>query len=230
MNASKYIFLSLILYYFAINFAFANDNILIISPENNDTSSYSYQTNHQLEKIIINNNKKTENANKIQFEDDNSDEEIIKVEQKQNNHTKNESVPNRKTHSNIKKNDHIDIIENEIEITVASDSATENKATAITTLDSQEEITTLAAASTILNNASARSIDYEAKLIEFNVQDKTKEHMKNKNEINFNYNNLLYYLLYVFSLLFIFCFVGLIKEIIKRRKSKMKVAYNEKSN
>lgn len=225
MNATKYIFLSLILYCFAINFSFANDNTLIISPEN-DTPSY--QTNHQPEKIVIHSNKKTENANKIQFEDDNPNEEIINIEQ--NNHAKHESVPNRKTHSNIKKNDHIDIIENEVEITIASDSATENKATAITTLDGQEEITTLAAASTILNNASARSIDYEAKLIEFNVQDKTKEHMKNKNEINFNYNNLLYYLLYVFSLLFIFCFVGLIKEIIKRRKSKMKVAYNEKSN
>lgn len=223
MNASKYIFLSLILYYFAINFAFANDNILIISPENNDTSSYSYQTNHQLEKIIINNNKKTENANKIQFEDDNSDEEIIKVEQKQNNHTKNESVPNRKTHSNIKKNNNVNIIE----VNIASDSS-------ISVAMPENEVRnstadTLAASSTI-DNRTASGIAYEAKLIEFNIQDNTKKHIEDKNTINFNYNNLLYYLLYVFSLLFMFCFIGLIKEIIKRRKSKMKVVSNEKSN
>ena len=87
---------------------------------------------------------------------------------------------------------------------------------------------TLAASSTI-NNKTASGIAYEAKLIEFNVQDKTK-HIENKEEIHFNYNNLLYYLLYVFSLFFIFCLIGLIKEIINRRKSKMKVVPNEKSN
>ena len=225
MNASKYIFLSLILYYFAINFAFANDNILIISPENNDTSSYSYQTNHQLEKIIINNNKKTENTNKIQFEDDNSDEEIIKVEQKQNNHTKNESVPNRKTHSNIKKNNDINIIEDEMEIDIASDSSV-----AVTENEVKKNTEDTLAASTINNNETVSDIVYEAKLIEFNIQDKTKEHIENQDKINFNYNNLLYYLLYVFSLLFIFCFIGLIKEIIKRKTSKMKDINNVQSN
>ena len=43
MNTTKYIFLSLIFYCFAINFSFANDDTLIISPKN-DTPSY--QTNH----------------------------------------------------------------------------------------------------------------------------------------------------------------------------------------
>ena len=109
MNATKYIFLSLILYCFAINFSFANDDTLIISPKN-DTPSY--QTNHQPEKIVIHSNKKTENTNKIQFEDDNPDEEIINIEQ--NNHAKHESIPNRKTHSNIKKNNNVNIIEDDI--------------------------------------------------------------------------------------------------------------------
>lgn len=219
MKASKYIFLSFILYFFAINFAFANDDTLMISSEN-ETSSY--QNNNQSEKIIIHGNKKTENINKIQFKDDNPDEEIIKIEQ--NNHKKNEFVSNRKTHSNIKKNNNLDIIEDDLDVDIASDSRVVIAESEV----KNNTADTLAASSTI-NNKTASGIAYEAKLIEFNVQDKTK-HIENKEEISFNYNNLLYYLLYVFSLFFIFCLIGLIKEIINRRKSKMKVAPNEKSN
>ena len=220
MKASKYIFLSSILYFFAINFAFANDGTLMISSEN-ETSSY--QNNNQSEKIIIHGNKKTKNINKIQFEDDNPDEEIIKIEQ--NNHAKHESIPNRKTHSNIKKNNNVNIIEDDIASNI-------NIALAVSMPENEVKnntADTLAASSTI-DNRTANGISYEAKLIEFNIQDNTKKHIEDKDKINFNYNNLLYYLLYVFSLLFMFCFIGLIKEIIKRRKSKMKVVSNEKSN
>ena len=222
MNASKYIFFSFILYCFTINLSFANDDTLTISSEN-DTPNY--QTNHQSDKIIIHNNKKIEDNNKIQFEDDNPDEEIIKIEQ--NNHAKNESVSNRKTHSNIKKNNDVNIIEDEMEIDIASDSGI---ATPIAMPENEVKNTSdnTISASTI-DNRIASGIAYEAKLIEFKDQDKTK-HIENKEEINFNYNNLLYYLLYVFSLFFIFCLIGLIKEIIKRRKYKMKVVSNEKSN
>lgn len=219
MNATKYIFLSLIFYCFAINFSFANDDTLIISPKN-DTPSY--QTNHQPEKIVIHSNKKTENTNKIQFEDDNQDEEIINIEQ--NNHAKHKSVPNQKTHSNIKKNNNLDIIEDDLYVYIASDSSV-----VIAKSEVKNNTTDTLAASSTINNKTASGIAYEAKLIEFNVQDKTK-HIENKEEIHFNYNNLLYYLLYVFSLFFIFCLIGLIKEIINRRKSKMKVVPNEKSN
>lgn len=222
MNAHKYILLSYILYCFAINFAFANEYTLIISPEN-ETSSY--QTNHQPEKIIIHGNKKTENTNKIQFEDDNtpdnnSNEDSVKMEQ--NNH---ESVTNRKTHSNIRKNNNVNIIEDEMEVDVASDSSM-----AVATPENEVKNTTddTISASTV-DNRTASGIVYEAKLIEFNIQDKTK-HIENKEEIHFNYNNLLYYLVYVFSLFFIFCLIGLIKEIMKRKKSKMKAVSNEKSN
>lgn len=220
MKASKYILLSFILYCFAINFAFANDDTLMISPDN---ETYSYQTNHQAEKIIIHGNKKIENTNKIQFTDDNPDEEIIKIEQ--NNHAKHESVPNRKTHLNIRKNNDVNIIEDEMEVDVASDSSM-----VVATPENEVKNTTddTISASTV-DNKTASGIAYEAKLIEFNVQDKTKP-IENKEEIYFNYSNLLYYLLYVFSLFFIFCLIGLIKEIIKRRKSKMKVVSNEKSN
>ena len=225
MNASKYIFLTFILYCFAINFAFANEDTLIISPEN-ETSVY--QTNHQPEKIIIHNHKKTENTNKIQFEDENitvnnTNENSVNIEQ--NNHEKHESVPNRKTHSNIRKNNNINIIDDDLEVGIASDNSVgvvmQENEVKNTNDDTQ-------VASTI-DNRTASGIAYEAKLIEFNVQDKTKP-IENKEEIHFNYNNLLYYLLYVFSLFFIFCLIGLIKEIIKRRKSKMKVVSNEKSN
>ena len=223
MNAHKYILLSYILYCCSINFTFANDDTLMISPEN-ETSSY--QTNP--EKIIIHGNKKTENTNKIRFEDENitdnnTNEDSVNIEQ--NNHEKHESVPNRKTHSNIRKNNNINIIDDDLEVDIASDNSVgvvmQENEVKNTNDDTQ-------AASTI-DNRTASGIAYEAKLIEFNVQDKTKP-IENKEEIRFNYNNLLYYLLYVFSLFFIFCFIGLIKEIIKRRKSKMKVVSNEKSN
>lgn len=228
MNASKYIFFSSILYCFAINFAFANEDTLIISPEN-DTSVY--QTNHQPEKIIIHNNKKTENTNKIRFEDENiidnntnTNEDSLNIEQ--NNHEKHESVSNRKTHSNIRKNNNLNIIEDDLDVDIASDSSMTTVAMPENEVKNTNDDTQ--AASTI-DNRTASEIAYEAKLIEFNVQDKTKP-IENKEEIHFNYNNLLYYLLYVFSLFFIFCLIGLIKEIIKRRKSKMKVVSNEKSN
>lgn len=219
MNAHKYILLFYILYCCSINFTFANDDTLMISPEN-ETSSY--QTNP--EKIIIHGNKKTENTNKIQFTDDNPDEEIIKIEQ--NNHEKHESVSNRKTHSNIRKNNNLNIIEDDLDVDIASDSSMTTVVMPENEVKNTNDDTQ--AASTI-DNRTASEIAYEAKLIEFNVQDKKKP-IENKEEIHFNYNNLLYYLLYVFSLFFIFCLIGLIKEIIKRRKSKMKVVANEKSN
>lgn len=219
MNAHKYILLSYILYCCSINFTFANDDTLMISSEN-ETSSY--QTNP--EKIIIHGNKKTENTNKIQFTDDNPDEEIIKIEQ--NNHEKHESVSNRKTHSNIRKNNNLNIIEDDLDVDIASDSSMTTVVMPENEVKNTNDDTQ--AASTI-DNRTASEIAYEAKLIEFNVQDKKKP-IENKEEIHFNYNNLLYYLLYVFSLFFIFCLIGLIKEIIKRRKSKMKVVSNEKSN
>lgn len=221
MHIYKNIFLSFILYCFTINFAFANDDALIISPEEN-TNTSNYQNNEQSEKIITSDNKKADNINKIQFED----EETIKIEE--NHHKKSTSIPNRKIHANsaTETNNNTNIIEEEMEDNIESDGGS---ASAVADNEVKKTTEETNAALIINNNGTASGIDYEAKLIEFNVPDKTK-HIDNKTEMHFNYNNLLYYFLYVFSLVFIFCLIGLIKEIMKRRKTKMKVVSNEKSN